>query len=630
MKEATVATTPILMTSPLTLFAPSPTNPRSRIPPASIAALAETIAPHGVKQPILARPRTNAAPGEPAFEIVFGERRWRACQLLEEQGRNPHGGLIPHFLEPLSDSQVLALQLLENIAREDLHPLDEATHYERMRTQPEQPASIDDIARIAKVDPARVRDRLQLLQLVPAAQEAFLAGQLFLKTAQYVASMPAHVQAEITQHLKDWGGEPMGPKNAAAFIRDRYMLRLVQAPFATADATLVPEAGACTDCGKRTGANPQLFADITDADTCTDTACFAGKRAAQRERLVDELRTTGYTVLQGDAARDACTPDGRHLKPGMHLLEDLVPANLGDASLKVVEVLQRAEAPNEHTTVVDHPSAPVVVYAVTTPRLEDALRKIKAHRAQLDKAAAKSTKSAPPKAGPTPQAGLALDSTPVPTTAAPAQQAEPAAAANPEPARQALPADAEPTDEQVEAICSFHVPPTIEGRYIGLTPAAFSAQQRRRAEAILAAGAIARQLRNDGAEGFPEQGLGALLITGLVYADRYLAWWEVAQLAGVDYPPGGKVTLPDVIEWAWALPHEDATRVALVALALQESGGDDGLERAPAAVAQALGVSLDGVEDRAERIVAERLQLGALASGKPASKRTAKKTGGAA
>ena len=209
---------------------------------------AESIAQHELMQPIVARPWPGRLLGETPLEIVAGHRRWRACCKLAEAGRSPHGQDIPSLVRELTDAQVLAMQLVENIQREDLHPLEEAEHYRRMRDDATAPASVEDIAHVGKVSASRVYERLSLLQLVPAAREAFLADKLTLKTALQVARMPAALQAEVTTHLSDWGGEPMGAKAAAAFIRDRYMLRLTQAPFDVADATLLPEAGACGTC----------------------------------------------------------------------------------------------------------------------------------------------------------------------------------------------------------------------------------------------------------------------------------------------------------------------------------------------------------------------------------------------
>lgn len=110
---------------PLSLLQPSTTNPRKRIDNEALAALAESVAEHEVMQPVLARPHPAPVAGGATLEIVAGERRWRACGLLGE--RNPHQlpgvegtvPAIPCLVRDLTDAQVLAMQLVENIARVD-------------------------------------------------------------------------------------------------------------------------------------------------------------------------------------------------------------------------------------------------------------------------------------------------------------------------------------------------------------------------------------------------------------------------------------------------------------------------------------------------------------------------------
>src|SRR3546814_8871375 len=83
----------------------------------------------------------------------------------------------------------------------------------------------------------------------------------------------------------DWTDEPMSAREAADHIQENYMLDLKRAPFPIVDANLVEQAGACTSCPKRTGANPDLFSDVSNADVCTDPECFSGKRTIHVERV---------------------------------------------------------------------------------------------------------------------------------------------------------------------------------------------------------------------------------------------------------------------------------------------------------------------------------------------------------
>jgi len=101
---------------PVNAIRPNPFQPRQQFKPEELEALAESIKLHGLLQPILVRPKD----GE--YELVAGERRWRAAQLA---------GLteIPAIIRHCSDDELLALALIENLQREDLNPLDEAQAY---------------------------------------------------------------------------------------------------------------------------------------------------------------------------------------------------------------------------------------------------------------------------------------------------------------------------------------------------------------------------------------------------------------------------------------------------------------------------------------------------------------------
>lgn len=80
------------------------------------------------------------------------------------------------------------------------------------------------------------------------------------------------------------------------------MTRLDRAPFSLADESLLPDAGPCTTCPKRTGANPDLFSDVGDADVCTDPKCFAAKKEAFQDRARQTAIARGKTVISGKAA----------------------------------------------------------------------------------------------------------------------------------------------------------------------------------------------------------------------------------------------------------------------------------------------------------------------------------------
>jgi ParB family transcriptional regulator, chromosome partitioning protein len=99
---------------PLELIAASPTQPRRRFDEDALQALAGSLGERGVLQPVLVRPKPDGT-----YELVAGERRWRAAQLAGMQ-------TIPALVRPRDDAEAIELALIENMAREDLNPIEEA------------------------------------------------------------------------------------------------------------------------------------------------------------------------------------------------------------------------------------------------------------------------------------------------------------------------------------------------------------------------------------------------------------------------------------------------------------------------------------------------------------------------
>lgn len=156
-------------------------NDRKHFDDAKLAELAQSIEQHGLAQPITIRPI-----GADHFEIVAGERRYRAVsQILRWK-------TIPAIIKPLSDEEAAAIMLAENTGRADLDPVEEASAYR---------ARIDrfgwDIAKVAKVAGVSedlVTRRLSLLQLVPEAQGLVASGNLPIGHAEAITPLDANRQ----------------------------------------------------------------------------------------------------------------------------------------------------------------------------------------------------------------------------------------------------------------------------------------------------------------------------------------------------------------------------------------------------------------------------------------------------
>ena len=211
---------------------------RSRYDAAALKELAQNIKAVHVIEPIVVRPKVD---GKEAgrFEIVAGERRWRASC---EAGLDT----IPAIVCPLDDTQVLEIQLVENLHREGLHELEEAEGYEALLQRHHY--EIEQLAATIGRSRTYVYARLKLLALDKESREAFYAGKLTAATALLLARIPVPaLQQEALKALTvTWNGEPLPFKEAQRHIQERYMTRLKEAPFDTKAADLVPGVGPCS------------------------------------------------------------------------------------------------------------------------------------------------------------------------------------------------------------------------------------------------------------------------------------------------------------------------------------------------------------------------------------------------
>lgn len=280
---------------------PSTVQPRKRFNEFKLTELAKSIQAQGILQPILVRP-LEVVDSVQYFEIVAGERRWRA-------GRMAGQVMLPCRVKAMTDVEAIEIAVIENDQREDLHPLEQAGGYAQLlKAYGHEHATQQNVDELAiKIGKSKgfVYARLKLLELIPDAQDLFYDGTMNASVALRFARMTHTAQGKL---LKRWlelsqPGEPLSVIKTEKLIQKEFMLRLDKAPFPVADVTLVPAAGACGACPKRTGCAPDFFDDVEEQDTCTDVACFDTKSAAQGQRRKDAARAQGLEVFEGDTAR---------------------------------------------------------------------------------------------------------------------------------------------------------------------------------------------------------------------------------------------------------------------------------------------------------------------------------------
>jgi ParB family transcriptional regulator, chromosome partitioning protein len=169
-----------LVQLPVGSIRPNRRQPRRRLDAETVSELAESVRIQGVVQPVLVR-----SDGEGRYELIVGERRWRAARAA---------GLatIPALLREAEDRDALLLALVENVARENLSPVDEARAYATLMDEFE--FSLGDVAERVGRSKASVSNRVRLLELPEDVLALLERGQLTEGHARAILSIPDHEQ----------------------------------------------------------------------------------------------------------------------------------------------------------------------------------------------------------------------------------------------------------------------------------------------------------------------------------------------------------------------------------------------------------------------------------------------------
>jgi hypothetical protein len=270
------------------------------------------------------------------------------------------------LIRDMTDDQVLECQIVENLQRDDLTALEEAEGFEALQATG---ATVDGIA--SKIGKSRsyVFARLKLLDLSVECKEAMRAGQIDASRALLIARIPdttlqTKALAEATR--VDYLGAVCSLRAFASWLQASVMLKLDKATFSITDPRLVPWAGSCKDCPKRTGANPDLFADVQNVDICTDPACYRAKEDAHHSNIVATAEKRGMTLIDGDDARDICDIDGGDMdgySPLTQVRNDTI-----DGQPRLLSALLGDDAPAP--VLIENPWTKELIAAVPTDEAE--------------------------------------------------------------------------------------------------------------------------------------------------------------------------------------------------------------------------------------------------------------------
>ncbi len=206
---------------PIEFLSPNPRNPRRHFGDAELIDLAQSIREHGVVQPVVARP----APGQSGrYEIIAGERRWRAAQ---------RAGLteIPVIVRDVNDRTALELAIIENVQRADLNPVEEALGYQQLID--EHGYTQADLGQVIGKSRSHVANTLRLLKLPDVIRDMLVDGALSaghartLVTAEDPAGLAKRIveeglsvrQAEALAQMPA-GAAPAAPRKAEPAQKD--------------------------------------------------------------------------------------------------------------------------------------------------------------------------------------------------------------------------------------------------------------------------------------------------------------------------------------------------------------------------------------------------------------------------
>lgn len=232
----------ILRTLPVEQIVKSRYQPRRRLHEEGLRELADSIRAQGVVQPIVVRPLENGC-----YELIAGERRWRAAQLAELSE-------IPAIVREVPDQAVVAIALIENIQREDLNPLEEALALQRLIA--EFALTHQQAAEAIGRSRAAVTNLLRLLALTEEVQHLVLERNLDMGHARALLSLPPVLQREAALQVAVQGLSARETEELA-----RRLLRQ-EAPAAPQEKPLDPDIRSLQDdLSERLGARVQLRQD---------------------------------------------------------------------------------------------------------------------------------------------------------------------------------------------------------------------------------------------------------------------------------------------------------------------------------------------------------------------------------
>ncbi|THV57333.1 ParB/RepB/Spo0J family partition protein [Flagellimonas alvinocaridis] len=252
---------------------PDPKQPRKTFDDSHLKLLSESIEAHGVLQPITVRKSGKD------YIIVMGERRYRATKLAKKK-------TIPCIVREYENNDVLEVQIIENLQRQDVEPTEEA---EAIAYLSEKYAPTEIAKRLGRTDNF-IRQRLKLAGLIDGFKQFVRNGEMTISLGVGVALF----EPEEQQMMLETMGEDFSAHQINRMIKDQ-TYDLEKASFDVADKKLVPKAGSCVECPFNAANQGNLFGD--GKMVCTKSACFETKKSKSFLNLIEKSKKENIFLI---------------------------------------------------------------------------------------------------------------------------------------------------------------------------------------------------------------------------------------------------------------------------------------------------------------------------------------------
>jgi len=257
----------------LTNIAPNPMNPRQDFTGEKFNELVASIEMKGVIVPILLRPMPDKRKKQ-EFEIVFGERRWRAALAVAEKNGGTKKATIPAIVKDMTDDEVFDAMTIENLQREDLTELEEAQSFKTYLDKKGKDGLPELAARLG-IHPRYIQRRVAVLELPKPVLKAWETGKIkYGHCEQLIRLKDPKAVKEISECLIE--DNQRGCQDTVAELKETIDQQAIELSWAKFDR----DKEGCVACRHNSDVQKELFGDghAMDKTRCIDPACFKKKQ----------------------------------------------------------------------------------------------------------------------------------------------------------------------------------------------------------------------------------------------------------------------------------------------------------------------------------------------------------------